>query len=106
LFFACKNFAAYTIQKRQNRFIYTVATRIADNNLLKYLEGTYSNFISLDAGSNSWRVALQPFEFSQYVLAGIQQIFTEAILVLMAVVAIFWFNAQLFLLLLAFLVPR
>jgi ABC-type multidrug transport system fused ATPase/permease subunit len=105
LFFACKNFAAYAIQKRQNRFIYNVATRIANNNLLKYLEGTYSNFISRDSGSHSWRVALQPFEFSQYVLAGIQQIFTEAILVVMAVVAIFWFNAQLFLLLLAFLVP-
>ncbi len=51
------------------------------------------------------KIAQQPIEFCQYVLAGIQQGVTEGTLISVTIIAVLLFNAKLFLLLLILLLP-
>ena len=50
-------------------------------------------------------ICLQPFEFCQYILSGIQQVITQTCLISIAILAILLFNVKLFLLLLVMLLP-
>ena len=88
----------------QYRFVYRVASRISETNLLRYLEGTYSDYVQVDAAVQIRGISQQPIEFCQYVLAGIQQLVTEGSLVALSVAGIIWYNSRLFLLLICLLV--
>ncbi|MGB8194959.1 MAG: ABC transporter ATP-binding protein [Chitinophagaceae bacterium] len=103
--FIAKNLAAYFIHKLKYGFVYSVAARISENNLLQYLEGNYYDYTDKDSAVHIRRISQQPVEFSHYVLAGFQQLFSEIIIILLTVIAILWFDATLFLLLCAVLLP-
>ncbi|HEY0434937.1 MAG TPA: ABC transporter ATP-binding protein, partial [Chitinophagaceae bacterium] len=103
--FGIKNIAAYLLGRAESRFIAKVAVRISAINLANYQHGSFDDFVRVDSSVLIRRIALQPFEFAQYILAGIQQLLTQSVLITLAIVAILLFNAKLFLLLLLILLP-
>jgi ABC-type multidrug transport system fused ATPase/permease subunit len=103
--FSIKNLAAWLVHAWQTRFVHQVAARISGNNMLQYLEGNYATYIHTDSSALTRSISLQPLEFSQHVLAPIQQVFTEVVLIVLAITAILIFNAQLFIVLLLILLP-
>jgi len=103
--FGLKNIAGYLIGRSHYRFIGEVAVRISRNNLLNYQLAGFEEFVNTDSSTHIRKIALQPFEFSQYILSGIQQIITQLSLILIAIISITLFNAKLFLLLLVILLP-
>ncbi|HLK28509.1 MAG TPA: ABC transporter ATP-binding protein [Puia sp.] len=105
LFFSLKSIAGYYILRAQYQFVYKTASRISENNLLNYLEGSYSNYVKMDSSVLVRKITHQPIEFAHYVLSGIQQIITESILVILTIIAILFFSAKLFLFLFVILLP-
>lgn len=105
VFFGLKNALAFFIARSQFIFIGKVAVRISKRNLQNYQQARFNEFINVDSSVHIRRIAFQPLEFCQYMLSGIQQIITQACLILLTIVAIIFFNAQLFLLLLCILLP-
>jgi ABC-type multidrug transport system fused ATPase/permease subunit len=103
--FGIKNIAAFFITKAQYNFIAGVAVRISGINLSNYQQGEFSDFVNIDSSVQIRKISLQPFEFCQFILSGIQQIITQSFLIILTVVAIILFNAKLFLLLLLILLP-
>lgn len=103
--FSLKNLAAWLVHSRQTRFVHQVAARISRNNMMQYLNGNYANYVQTDSSVLTRTISLQPLEFSQHVLAPLQQLFTEVVLIVLAIAAILLFNAQLFLVLLLILLP-
>jgi ABC-type multidrug transport system fused ATPase/permease subunit len=103
--FSIKNLAAWLVHAWQTRFVHQVAARISGNNMLQYLEGNYATYIHTDSSALTRAISFHPLEFSQHVLAPMQQAFTEAVLIVLAITAILIFNAQLFLVLLLILLP-
>lgn len=103
--FSLKNLGAWLIHRRQTRFVHQVAARISRNNMMQYLNGNYANYVQTDSSVLTRTISLQPLEFSQHVLAPLQQLFTEVVLIVLAIAAILLFNAQLFLVLLLILLP-
>ncbi len=103
--FIVKNVAGFLVYKAQYRFVYGVASRISGANLLQYLEGSYSDYVHTDSAVHIRKISQQPIEFAHYVLSGVQQIITEAILIAIAMIAILLYNVKLFLLLSAIFTP-
>lgn len=103
--FGTKNLAAYFIIKAQYKFVGEVAVRISRNNLSTYQQASFEEFINIDSSVHIRKIAFQPFEFCQFMLAGIQQIITQGCLIAITITAILLFNAKLFLLLLVILLP-
>lgn len=104
-FFSIKNLMAFFVAKAQYKFFGSVAVRISKNELVNYQEGEFEQFVNVDSSIYIRRIAHQPFEFAQYILSGVQQIFTQSFLILIAISAIIIFNAKLFFLLLVILLP-
>ena len=105
LLFSIKNLAGYLITKAHYTFTGKVAIRISIEKLSGYQHSPFSGYIDTDSSLLIRKIALQPFEFSQHVLSGLQQIITQLFLILIAIIAILIFNAKLFLLLLIILMP-
>jgi len=105
LLFGLKNIAGYFITRTQYKFIGEVAVRISYQNLLSYQLGEFHNYVNTDSSAYMRKISIQPFEFSQYLLSGIQQIMTQLFLVGITVIAILLFNAKLFFFLLLALLP-
>jgi ABC-type transport system involved in cytochrome bd biosynthesis fused ATPase/permease subunit len=105
LLFAVKNFVSFLVFKAQIRFRYDVAIRISYHNLLNYFEGSYSNYVNVETAAHFARVNLQPAEFSEHVMEGLQESLSQWTLIGLTVIAILLFNAKLFLLLLLILLP-
>jgi len=105
IIFICKSFGGYYIYKAQYRFVYRVASRLSGRNLLLYLEGSYEDHVHIDSSVLIRKICHQPIEFANYVLAGIQQITTEAILILLTVIALLIINAKLLAILSLVLLP-
>ena len=103
--FVAKNTSGYFAQKARYHFVYNVAARISELNLLQYLEGKYHDYVGTDSAVHIRRISQQPVEFGHYVLAGFQQIFSEGVMILLAIVAIILYNPSLFLLLCVALLP-
>lgn len=103
--FSLKNTWAYYIHRHRYRFLYSIASRIAENNLVQYLEGNYTGYVNIDSAIQIRKISQQPIEFSHYVLAGLLQIITQSIMIIIATAAILCYNPGLFLLLLICLVP-
>ena len=92
ILFALKNLGGYLVFRSQYKFVYKVATRLAELNLLQFLEGKFTDYIEIDSSVQVRRISQQPIEFCHYVLAGVQLIITEGLLILLAIVAILFFN--------------
>lgn len=103
--FTIKNIVGFFISKAQYHFVYGVASRISRDNLLEYLSGPYTDFIHVDSSVMNRRISQQPIEFCHYVLNGFQQMFSQAVLVMITIIAIVTFNPLLLPLLLLILVP-
>ncbi len=105
IFFILKSIVGYLVISSQYSFVYATASRISGRNLLKYLNGTYHDFVNIDSSVMIRRISHEPIEFGQYVLQGLQQIFSESVLVIISLTAVCIYNSHLFLLLLFVLVP-
>ena len=105
IFFMMKSVLGFFISRFQYRFIYSVASRLAGENLLKYLEGSFLDYVTIDSAVQIRHISQQPVEFAHYVLTGFLQMFTEGILILLTVIAILLYDPRLFILLLALLLP-
>jgi ABC-type bacteriocin/lantibiotic exporter with double-glycine peptidase domain len=105
ILFGIKNLFGIVISSAQFKFISRVAVRISGNKLANYQQGTFEEFVNVDSSSHISKIAYHPFEFSQHILSGIQQILIQSILILVTVTAILLYNAKLFLFLLLILVP-
>jgi ABC-type multidrug transport system fused ATPase/permease subunit len=105
LLFIAKNAAGYFVHKAKFHFAYQVAARLSELNLLRYLEGSYQDYVSKDSAVHIRKISQQPVEFCHYVLAGIQQIFSELIIIALTITAIILYDAWLFALLCLVLLP-
>lgn len=105
ILFAIKNLAGFLISRAQFNFIGSIAVRISKNSLASYQNSRFQEFTHIDSSAHIRNIAFQPFEFSQYILSGVQQIITQFSLILVTIIAILVFNAKLFLLLLLVLLP-
>ncbi len=105
ILFSTKNAAGFLVAKAHFKFISKVALRISRNNLVSYQEGSYTDFVQTDSSVHTRKISYQPFEFCQYILTGVQQLTTQVCLISITIIAILLFNAQLFLILLAILLP-
>jgi len=105
LLFSLKNLAGFIIYRSQCRFLTSVSSRISQNALKEYLDGTYSNYVNIDSAIHIRKISHQAIEFSHHILGGIQQIITQLALIILAITAILLFNAKIFLLLLIILLP-
>ncbi len=105
ILFSLKNLGAWLVHRAQCNFLATVAARISQSRLSKYLQNGYENYVEVDSSVHIRRVYFHPIEFCQHILDGIQQIITQIALIVLAITAILLFNAQLFLLLLIMLLP-
>ena len=105
IIFSVKSIVGYFISRFQFKFIYGVASRLSAENLLRYLEGSFTDYVNIDSAVQIRQISQQPVEFAHYVLSGLLQMFTESVLILLTVVAIILYDASLFLLLLIMLLP-
>jgi ABC-type multidrug transport system fused ATPase/permease subunit len=105
LLFGIKNYFGFIVSKWQYNFVYGVASRISRDNLLQYLHGSYTEYIHVDSSVINRRISQQPIEFSHYVLNGMQQVFSQTVLVLITLTAILIFNPLLLPLLIFILAP-
>jgi len=105
ILFCIKNLFGFLVFRMQYRYVYGVASGISKNNLLNYLEGSFSDYVNIDSSVHTRRIAQQPIEFSHYVLRGVQQIISQSILILLTIVPILIYNPVLFPILFLILVP-
>jgi ABC-type multidrug transport system fused ATPase/permease subunit len=105
LFFAMKSIAGYLVSRFQFKLIYQIASRLSGENLLRYLEGSFSDYVNIDSAVQIRQISQQPVEFAHYVLSGLLQMFTEFLLIVLTILAILIYDPRLFLLLLLLLVP-
>jgi len=105
LLFSIKNIAGFLVYRAQCKFVCQVATRIAENKLSNYQEGSYESYINTDSAAHIRRIGYQPIDFCQHVLGGIQQIITQVVLIILTIIAMLVFNASMFLLLFVILLP-
>ena len=103
--FCLKNLSGFLVFRMQYRFVYGVASRISRNNLLNYLEGSFTDYVNKDSSVHNRRIAQQPIEFSHYVLRGVQQIISQSILILLTIIPILIYNPVLFPILFLILTP-
>ena len=103
--FLLKNTFAYLSVKLQFQYVYHVASRISLANMRSYLNGPYTDYVQTDPSVSINRISNLPIQFCHYLLAGMQQMFTEFTVTSVAIIAILVFNAKLFLLLLAIIIP-
>jgi ABC-type bacteriocin/lantibiotic exporter with double-glycine peptidase domain len=103
--FALKNGLGYFIFASGNRFFYQVALRLSRQNLLNYLKGSHKNFIQVDSSVYIRQISQQPIEFSNYILTNLQEVITQAVLILFTIIAILFYHPTLFLLLFLVLLP-
>ena len=105
ILFSIKNFLGILISNAQYKFSGQVALRISKQKLERYQLGSFHEFVNIDSSEHIRKIAFQPFEFSQHILSGFQQILIQSVLILLTIVAIILYNGQLFLLLLLILLP-
>lgn len=105
LLFSLKNTAAFYLSRAHFNFINGVACRISARNLSNYQQAPFSEFVYTDSSVYLRNICYQPFEFAQYMLAGMQQLITQISLMLVTLLAIIIFNVKIFLLLLVLLLP-
>lgn len=103
LFYAIKNQLAYKVLSHGNQFLYSVASRLSEEKLDTYLCSGFDNYVTVDSAVHIRRIAHQPVEFSNYILRGLQQIFSQSVLVLVTLIAILVYKPFLFLMMVGML---
>jgi ABC-type multidrug transport system fused ATPase/permease subunit len=103
--FIAKNATGYFISRAQYHFVYNTAYRLSQKKMLAYLEGSYINYVTVDAAVHIKKISQQPVEFAHYVLWGMQQIGSQSLLIGISIVTMMLFNVKLFLLLFIILMP-
>ncbi len=103
--FGVKNFFGFHVLRKQLKFVYAVASRLSNENLICYLQGSYNDYVNIDSSVHIRKISQQPIEFCHYVLQGFQQIISQSILIIIAIIAILVYNPVLFPLLFAILAP-
>ncbi len=103
--FLIKNILGFLVLKGEYNFVYRVASRISRDGLLQYLNGPYSDYVHVDSSVMNRKINQQPIEFCHYVLNGIQQIFSQVVLIIITLIAILFYNPLLLPLLILILVP-
>ena len=103
--FACKNWFAFYITKKQFHFIYGVAYRISAERMSAFLDGDYLNYVNTDSSVHIRSINHDPVDFSHYVLRGMQQVIGQSILIFFTIIPILLFKLILFSLLLLVLFP-
>lgn len=105
LLFSLKNLFGFNVAKMQFRFVYSVASRLSENNMHNYLSGNYMNYVENDSSVHIRRIGQEPIEFGHFILGGFQQIISQIILIVIAVTATLMLNPSLFFLLFLILTP-
>ncbi len=105
ILFAAKNGLGYLVFSMQYRFVYAVASRLAKNNLLHFLRGSFAGHVHIDSSVFVRKISQQPIQFGHHILGGFQQITGQSILVILSIIAILIYNPLLFPLLLIILTP-
>jgi ABC-type multidrug transport system fused ATPase/permease subunit len=105
ILFTLKNAAGFFVAKMQCQFVYHVASRISEELMERYLNGDYTAYVSIDSSVVNRGISQEPVEFAHYVLNGMQQIFSQCILVVITLLAICLLNPLLIPLLMLVLVP-
>jgi ABC-type bacteriocin/lantibiotic exporter with double-glycine peptidase domain len=105
IFFCLKNWLAIAVTRWQFDFTGKVAVRISGLRLSRFQDGSFAEFIQVDSSVHIRAIAFQPFEVSQYLLAGMQQLMTQSVLITLTLTAIIIFKTKIFLLLLLVLAP-
>ncbi|MEP6846607.1 MAG: ABC transporter ATP-binding protein, partial [Panacibacter sp.] len=105
LAFLTKSLFGYYVYKMQFRFVNNVASGLSAENLLRYLEGGYADYVNIDSAAFVRKICFQPIEFANYILAGFQQLVTEVILIILTVTALILYDAWLLLIVSAVLLP-
>lgn len=105
ILFSFKNWFGLYIFRRQIKFVYSVASRLSEKNLINYLQGTYNEYINIDSSVHIRKISQQPIEFCNHVLVSFQQIISQSVLILITLVAILIYNPVLFPMLFLILVP-
>lgn len=105
LIFSAKNIMGHWVYQSQVKFITRIAQRLSTENLANYLNGGYSNFANEDSAVFVSKIIHQPTEFAQYVLLNFQLIITECVMVILSVITLLVYNAQLFLIAAIALLP-
>ena len=103
--FALKNFFAYYVIKQQTSYIYSIAARLAADKLSSYLGGDYQKYVYTDSSVHTRHIHHDAIEFSHHVLRGIQQVISQSVLILIALVPLVIFQPMLSLLLSLVLLP-
>lgn len=103
--YACKNWLAFNITKKQFQFIYTVSFRISAEKMSDFLDGDYLDYVKTDSSVHIRSISHDPIDFSHYVLRGIQQVVGQSILIFLTLIPIFLFKPVLFSLLFLALFP-
>ncbi len=105
VFFLIKNIAAQLAFKLQYQFVYQVAGNVSQANMFNYLRGNYAYHVQTDSAISIRKISRQPIEFAHYILAGVQQIITEIMLIVFVTVTILMYNAKLFVIVAVLLLP-
>lgn len=105
ILFCIKNIIGVWIAKSQHKFVFDVASRLSDKNIMDYLKGSYINFVNVDSSQQIRRISQIPIEFSTYILTNFQQIIAQCILIAFTITAILLYHPVLFVLLLLLLMP-
>lgn len=105
LLFCIKNITGVLLQKAQHQYVYGVATRLSEKNMISYLKGNYLQFINVDSSVQIRQISHIPLEFSHYILTNFQQIIAQGILILFTTGAILLYHPALFVLLIILLFP-
>jgi ABC-type multidrug transport system fused ATPase/permease subunit len=103
--FIGKSLGGYYVFKAQEKFVKSVSSRISDTNILKYLEGSYEEHINIDYAVFVQRIYHHPIEFATSILTSVQQIITEFILVILAVIVLLIYSAKLLMIVALVLLP-
>jgi ABC-type bacteriocin/lantibiotic exporter with double-glycine peptidase domain len=105
LVFLSKSLLGYYVYKIHYRFINNVASGLSAENLLRYLEGDYADYVNTDSAAFVRKICFQPIEFANFILSGFLQVITEVILILLTISALLWYDAKLLLIVSAVLIP-
>lgn len=103
--FGLKNWIGYINSRAQQTFFFSIASRLSERNIRNYLKDDYLRFIHTDSSVLVRRISQQPIEFSTYILTNVQQVVSQAILILITITGVLLWHPGLFFMLLLLLLP-
>lgn len=104
LFLAKTALAVLTI-KMQLRFAYAVATRISEYNSAAYYATDFKEYSSRNATEFVQIISMQPMQFAQFLVLGVQELIIHSVMIAAIVAAIVAYNPLTFVFLIIFLLP-